>query len=71
MALLFISSLVPEKKEYWNAAFARSAQNVVLGISEELPKYETVELLSCPAIPSFPKGPIWVSATEEKFALDK
>lgn len=66
MALLFISSLVPEKKEYWNAAFARSAQNVVLGISEELPKYESVELVSCPAIPSFPKGPIWVSATEEK-----
>ncbi|MFA6779566.1 MAG: glycosyltransferase [Paludibacteraceae bacterium] len=65
MALLYISSLVPEKKEYWNPAFARSAQNVVYGIAKELPAYDKVELVSCPAIPSYPKGPLWVSAKDE------
>ena len=38
MALLFISSLVPDTKKYHNEAFTRSGNNVLLGIATSLDK---------------------------------
>lgn len=61
MAVLFISNLVPDKQEYWNPAFTRSAQNVLRGIAKELPKYDNTELACCLPTASFPHGPLWIS----------
>ena len=55
MAILFISNLVPDSKEYWTTAFTRAAQNVLRGIAKELPKYDDTELVCCRPIASFPK----------------
>ena len=60
MAILFISNLVPDSKEYWTTAFTRAAQNVLRGIAKELPKYDDTELVCCRPIASFPNGPIWI-----------
>lgn len=61
MATLFISNLVPDKQEYWNPAFTRSAQNVLRGIAKELPKYDDTELACCLPTASFPHGPLWIA----------
>lgn len=61
MATLFISNLVPDRKEYWNPAFTRSAQNVLRGIAKELPKYDETELACCLPTASFPHAPLWIS----------
>lgn len=60
MAILFMSNLVPDSKEYWTTAFTRAAQNALRGIAKELPKYDDTELVCCRPIASFPHGPIWV-----------
>lgn len=60
MATLFISNLVPDKQEYWNPAFTRSAQNVLRGIAKELPKYDDTELACCLPTASFPHAPLWI-----------
>ena len=65
MAILFISNLVPDKKEYWNHAFTRSGQNVLRGIAKELPSYDDTTLACCLPVASFPKGPIWISGKRE------
>ena len=36
MAILFISSLVPEEKEFYTPAFSRSGQNVLKGIADKM-----------------------------------
>lgn len=60
MAILFISNLVPDRKEYWNPAFTRSGQNVIRGIAKELPKYDDTTLACCLPTASFPHGPLWI-----------
>lgn len=58
MALLFISSLVPDQIEYQTASFTRSGNNVLLGIATSLP--EDTLLISCRPVPSFPSARIWI-----------
>lgn len=65
MAILFISNLVPDRKEYWNPAFTRSGQNVVRGIAKELPRYDDTTIACCLPIASFPHGPLWISGKED------
>ena len=56
MAILFISGLVPSNGQ------SSSGGNALLGIAEALCKYanESVELVSYPQTPSFPKGKLWI-----------
>ncbi len=65
MAILFISNLVPDRKEYWNSAFARSGQNVLRGIAKELPLYDHTTIACCLPTASFPYAPIWISGKED------
>lgn len=57
--LLFISALVPDKKEYWNAAFNRSGNNVLEGIAESIPSTIQMHLVGLRPAPPFPKGKFW------------
>ena len=66
MALLFISSLVPDTKKYHNEAFTRSGNNVLLGIATSLDKKNNPELLSFRPVPSYPKAPLWISGETAK-----
>lgn len=68
MAILFISNLVPDRPPYNGKGFARSGNNVSLGIGEALPESETPELITCRPIASFPNGPLWIKG--EKVTLD-
>lgn len=65
MAILFISNLVPDKKEYWNPAFTRSGQNVLRGIAKELPKYDDTTIATCLPTASFPHAPLWIAGKED------
>lgn len=65
MAILFISNLIPDRKEYWNPAFARSGQNVLRGIAKELPKYDDTTIACCLPTASFPYGPLWIPGKED------
>lgn len=67
MAVLFISPLCPDRKEYHNIALNRSGNNVLLGIAERLYQIlgEDVEFLCIPCIPSFPQGPLWIKSKED------
>ena len=56
MAILFISNVVPDHKEYHNPALNRSGNNVVMGICDALPSESNYTLLSCRPVPSFPRG---------------
>lgn len=60
MALLFISSLVPDTPAFQNAAFTRSGNNVLLGIAKSLNKDSNLTLLSMRPMPSFPRGSLWI-----------
>lgn len=62
MALVFISSIVPDKEPYNGKGFARSGNNVLLGIAESLPIEEDTIFLSCRPIASFPRGPLWIKS---------
>lgn len=62
--VFFISSVVPDKKEYWTQAFTRSGNNVLLGILSSLPQNGIITLSSLP-IPSFPYGPLFIRGTKE------
>lgn len=64
MALLFISSIVPDDAKYHNEAFTRSGNNVLLGIAKGL-NNQSVELLSLRPMPSFPAGKLWIPKGEE------
>lgn len=57
MAILFISGIVCDKSK------SSSGGNAILGIAESLCQYanESVELVSYPQLPSFPKGKLWIS----------
>lgn len=69
MALLFISSLTPDREEYWTSAFARSGFNAVQGIGlslADLVGKENVEFISMPSYRSFPGGPLWISRKCDK-----
>ena len=59
MALLFISSVVPDEERFHNAAFMRSGNNVLLGIAEALWKHGNCDLLSYEPTPSYPRGRLW------------
>lgn len=65
MAILFISNLVPDRKEYWNSAFTRSGQNVLRGIAKELPKYDDTTIACCLPTASFPHAPVWIPGKED------
>lgn len=56
MAILFISGIVCDKSK------SSSGGNAILGIAESLCHYanESVELVSYPQLPSFPKGKLWI-----------
>lgn len=56
MAIFFISGLNT------NNGQSSSGGNALLGIAEALCKYanESVELVSYPQTPSFPKGKLWI-----------
>lgn len=64
MAVLFISSLSPDRDEYLNIALNRSGNNVLLGIAERLFQVlgDDVEFLCTPCVPSYPKGPFYIKA---------
>lgn len=64
MVVLFISSLTPDRQEYWTNAFARSGFNAIKGVGlsmAELLGRENIEFLSMPSYQSFPNGPLWLS----------
>lgn len=68
MAVLFISSLTPDRKEYWTNAFARSGFNAIQGTGlsmAELVGKENIEFVSMPSYQSFPNGPLWISRKED------
>ena len=63
MAVLFISSLTPDRKEYWTNAFARSGFNAIKGVGlsmADLVGKENIEFVSMPSFQSFPNGPLWL-----------
>ncbi len=66
MALLFISSIVPDKEKYQSKAFNRSGNNVLLGIADALPPSLNSEVWGARPVPSFPLGKIWISGGEEQ-----
>lgn len=69
MAILFISSLVPDTSEFHNDAFTRSGNNVLYGIARKLYADDKDSVfISCRPVPSYPGGKIWISA--EKVKLD-
>lgn len=64
MAVLFISSLTPDRKEYWTNAFARSGFNAIKGVGlsmADLIGKDNIEFVSMPSYQSFPNGPLWLS----------
>lgn len=67
MALLFLSSIVPDTPKYHNAAFTRSGNNVLSGIAESLWKDGNCEMLSYAPMPSFPRGSFFVKSSTEVF----
>lgn len=68
MALLFISSLVPDTKRYHNEAFTRSGNNVLTGIASSLSLQSKPSYWSFRPVPSFPNGPIWISGENVELA---
>ncbi len=60
MAFIFISNIVPDRKEYWNNAFTRAGNNVFLGMTQAFPTDLDVKLWSCRPSPSYPKAPLWL-----------
>ena len=63
MAVLFISSLTPDRKEYWTNAFARSGFNAIKGVGfsmADLIGHDNIEFVSMPSYQSFPNGPLWL-----------
>lgn len=67
MALLFISSVVPDKSEFHNRAFTRSSNNVLQGIAESLWQRGYHEMISFCPMPSFPDGKMWVGSKQVIF----
>lgn len=65
MALLFISSVVPDNAKYYNDAFTRSGNNVLLGIANGLKDEKNITFLSLKPMPSFPNGKLWISGGED------
>lgn len=67
MAILFISGLVPDNGK------SSSGGNALLGIAQSLCQYanESVELVSYPQTPSFPKGKLWIPGYIDKLNNDK
>lgn len=66
MALLFISSIVPDKEKFQSKAFNRSGNNVLLGIADALPSSLNCEVWGAQPVPSFPQGKMWISGGEEQ-----
>lgn len=69
--IAFISNIVPDRKEYWNDAFTRSGNNVLLGIANGL-KIRNIDhdLFSCKPIPSFPRTKkYWISKSKDILEL--
>ena len=66
MALLFLSSLVPDHEIYHNRAFTRSGYNVMKGIADTLSNEANISFLSCQPVPAFPNGPLFIKSTCDK-----
>lgn len=63
MAVLFISTLTPDTKEYWTSAFARSGFNAIKGVGlsmADMIGHDNIEFVSKPSYQSFPNGPLWI-----------
>lgn len=63
MAILFISGLTPDRKEYWSNSFSRSGFNAVQGVGlsmAELIGIDNIEYVSKPSFQSYPNGPLWL-----------
>lgn len=63
MAVLFISSLTPDREEYWSKAFSRSGFNAIKGVGLSMANiigHDNIEFVSKPTMPSFPHGPLWL-----------
>lgn len=72
MAILFISSLVPEEQEFYTAAFSRSGQNVLKGIADKMiENNEGLDMVTCLPVPSFPKGPIIIRRRKLKYYKER
>lgn len=68
MAVLFISSLTPDREEYWTNAFARSGFNAIKGVGHSMADIlgkENIEFVSMPSYQSFPHGPLWISGKSD------
>lgn len=67
MAILFIAGIMP------NNGKSSSGGNVLLGIAEALCQYaqESVDLVSYPQLPSYPKGKLWIPAYRDKLSNGK
>ena len=64
MAILFISSLTPDRKEYWTNAFSRSGFNAIQGVGlsmAEMVGNDHIEYVSKPSYQSYPNGPLWIT----------
>lgn len=64
MAILFISGLAPDRKEYWTNAFSRSGFNAVQGVGLSMAKLlgiNKIDYISIPLQQSFPNGPLWIN----------
>jgi hypothetical protein len=67
MALLFISSVVPDKPKFHNAAFTRSGNNVLYGIADALWQKGFRDIISYRPTPSYPRGKMWFGTEEVSF----
>lgn len=63
MSVLFISTIVPDREEYWTSAFGRSGFNAVQGVGlsmADIVGNENIEFVSMPTYQSYPHGPLWI-----------
>lgn len=60
MALLFISSIVPDDEKYRTISFTRSGNNVLTGISKSISKMMDTAIISCRPVPSYPQSNLWI-----------
>mgnify|MGYP000115354072 FL=1 len=68
MAILFISSLTPDREEYWTSAFSRSGFNVIQGVGlsmADLVGNDQIEYISMPSYQSYPNAPLWIKGKKD------
>lgn len=70
MALLYISSIVPDEDRFRSASFTRSGNNVLMGIAKSIPA-EDLTIVSCRPTPSYPHAPLFIKGESVKLTDDK